>query len=214
MFVRERMHHPVITVYPDTTMPDALELMNREHIRRLPVINNRGQVVGIVSENDLLKASPSQATTLSVWEARELTRKITMDEIMTRNVIMVNDDIPLEEAARVMADNDISGLPVLRGGKLVGMITETDLFKAFLELLGARSPGIRITVLVPIGPGQIARITSAIYDLGGDIVALATSAGDSTETGQITVKVAGVPKDKLIKEITPLVTTVVDVRES
>lgn len=114
MFVKERMNHPVITVYPETTLPDALEIMKREHIRRLPVINNRGQVVGIVAEDDLLKASPSQATTLSVWEARELTRKITMNEIMTHNVIMVNDDIPLEEAARIMADNDVSGLPVLR----------------------------------------------------------------------------------------------------
>lgn len=214
MFVKERMNHPVITVYPETTLPDALEIMKREHIRRLPVINNRGQVVGIVAEDDLLKASPSQATTLSVWEARELTRKITMNEIMTHNVIMVNDDIPLEEAARIMADNDVSGLPVLRDGKLVGMITETDLFKAFLELLGARSPGIRVTVLVPRGPGQIAKIASAIYNLGGDIVALATAAGDSTETGTITVKVAGVARDTLINEITPLVTTVVDVRES
>lgn len=94
------------------------------------------------------------------------------------------------------------------------MITETDLFKAFLELLGARSPGIRVTVLVPRGPGQIAKIASAIYNLGGDIVALATAAGDSTETGTITVKVAGVARDTLINEITPLVTTVVDVRES
>jgi len=214
MLVKDRMRHPVITTYPETTLPEALDIMNREHIRRLPIVDKRGHVIGIVSENDLLKASPSEATTLSVWEARELTRKIKLDDIMTRDVITVADDTPLEEAARIMADTQISGLPVMHEGKLVGMITETDLFKTFLELLGGRDPGVRISVMVPRGPGQIAKITAAIFQLGGDIVALATSEGDNKESGQITIKVAGVNKDDLVKAISPLVDHVVDVRES
>lgn len=214
MLVKERMRYPVITAHPDTNLPEAMALMQNEHIRRLPIVNQRGQVVGIVSDSDLLKASPSEATTLSVWEARELTRKVTMDDIMTRDVITVSDETPIEEAARTMADSKISGLPVLRDGKLVGIITETDLFKTFLELLGGREPGVRLTVYVPRGPGQIAKITSKIFDLGGDIIALATSEGDSKETGQITVKVAGVPGDQLVAAIQPLVLRVADVRET
>ncbi len=214
MLVKERMRYPVITAYPETNLPEAMEIMQREHIRRLPIVNNRGQVVGIVSDSDLLKASPSEATTLSVWEARELTRKITMDEIMTREVITVSEDTPIEEAARIMADSKVSGLPVMREGKLVGIITETDLFKTFIELLGGREPGVRLTVYVPRGPGQLAKITSKIFEMGGDILALAISEGDSKETGQITLKVAGIPEARLVEAISPLVQRVVDVRET
>jgi acetoin utilization protein AcuB len=214
MLVKEHMRHPVITAYPDTNLPDALDVMNREHIRRLPIVNSRGHVIGIVSDSDLLKASPSDATTLSKFELRDLTRKVTMDEIMTREVITIDEDTPIEEAARIMADSKVSGLPVMREGKLVGMITETDLFKTFLELLGGRDPGVRLTVYVPRGPGQIAKITSKIVELGGDIIALATSEGDSKETGQITMKISGVPEEELVRAITPLVSRVVDVRET
>ena len=214
MLVKEHMRHPVITATPETNLPEAMDIMNREHIRRLPIVNNRGHVVGIVSDSDLLKASPSEATTLSIWELRELTRKILMETIMTRDVITIEEDTPIEEAARIMADSKISGLPVTRNGQMVGIITETDLFKAFIELLGGRNPGVRLTVYVPRVPGQIARLTSKIFELGGDIIALATSEGDTTETGQITVKVAGIPEEQLVRAISPLVLRVVDVRET
>lgn len=214
MLVRERMSHPVITVRPDTTMQDALEIMRKDHIRRLPVVNKRGQIIGILSEKDVLKASPSEATTLSVWEARELLRKVKVEEIMTSEVVTVSDDTPLEEAARVMADCKVSGLPVLKDGRLVGLITETDLFKTFLELFGAREEGVRLTVLVPKGPGMLAKLTQAIFDLGGDIVALGAFEGDSSETGHITIKVQGIEKETLVNAVSPAVIRVVDVRES
>jgi acetoin utilization protein AcuB len=213
MLVKQRMSHPVITVHPETNMQDALELMRKEHIRRLPVVNRRGQLVGIVSETDLLKASPSEATSLSVWEVRELLRKVKIEEIMTHEVVTVNGSTPLEEAARIMADSKISGLPVLEEGKLVGLITETDLFKTFLEMFGARTPGVRLMVLVPKGPGQLARLTKAIFDLGGDIIAMVSFEGENSETGTITFKVAGVQRDALVDAITPTVIKVLDVRE-
>ena len=214
MLIRERMSHPVITVSAEASMKEALDMMRREHIRRLPVVNKRGQMVGIVTETDLAKASPSQATTLSVWEVRELTGKVKVEEIMTPKVITVADDTPIEEAARIMADCDISGLPVLRDGKLVGLITETDIFKVFLELFGARESGVRLSVEVPRAPGQLAKLTRAIFELGGDIVALGTFMGESSETGQIIVKVAGVSRDALVAAIQPLVIRIADVRES
>ncbi len=214
MLIRERMSHPVITVNVESSMKDALDKMRREHIRRLPVINKRGQVVGIVTETDLAKASPSEATTLSVYEVRELTSKVKVEEIMTADVVTVTEDTPIEEAARIMADCDISGLPVMRDGKLVGLITETDIFKIFLELFGARESGVRMTVEVPKAPGQLAKLTRAIFELGGDILALGTFMGESSETGQITVKVDGVPMEALVAAVRPLVIRIADVRES
>ncbi len=214
MLIRERMSHPVISVNADTSMKEALDMMRKERIRRLPVINKRGQLVGIVTETDLAKASPSEATSLSKWEIRELLGKVKVEEIMTTEVVTVADDTPIEEAARIMADCEVSGLPVMRDGKLVGMITETDLFKVFLELFGARESGVRLTVEVPKVPGQLAELTKAIYNLGGDILALGTFAGESSETGQITVKVGGVAKDALVAVIQPMVLRIVDVRES
>jgi acetoin utilization protein AcuB len=213
MLIRQRMSRPVITVNADASMQEALDLMRKEHIRRLPVINKRGQLVGIVTETDLAKASPSQATTLSVWEIRELVSKVKVEEIMTPDVVTVADDTPIEEAARIMADYEISGLPVMREGKLVGMITETDVFKVFLELFGARESGVRLTVEVPRTPGQLAKLTNAIFDLGGNIISLGTFMGESSETGEITVKVGGVTKNALVSAIQPLVLRIADVRD-
>jgi acetoin utilization protein AcuB len=213
MLVKERMSHPVITIFPETSMQDALDLMRSEHVRRLPVVNKRGQILGIVTEADLDKASPSQATTLSIWEIRELVSKVKVEKIMTREVITIEEDTPIEEAARVMCDSNVSGLPVIHDDKLVGLITETDLFKVFLELFGGRYSGVRISLDVPIIPGTLAKITQKIYENGGDILALGTSLGESSDSGQITIKVDGVNKDTLVNAISPLVNRVLDVRE-
>jgi acetoin utilization protein AcuB len=213
MFVKERMSHPVISVHPKMSMQDALNLMHKERIRRLPVVDKHGRLVGIVSERDLLHASPSDATSLSVWEITYLLSKITVDRIMTREAITISEDTPIEEAALIMADNKIGGLPVIRDGEVVGIITETDLFKAFLELLGARDAGVRLTALVTNVPGELAKLTKAIYELGGNIVALGTFLGESTENREVTLKVEGVTPQALREVVEPIVDRVVDIRE-
>jgi len=195
-------------------MQEALNLMRKEHIRRLPVVDRRGEMVGIVTEADLDKASPSEATSLSVWEIRELISKVKVERIMAREVVTIEDDTPIEEAARIMSDFGVSGLPVMQEEKLVGLITETDLFKIFLELFGGRDPGVRMVIEVPRGPGQLAKITQAILEKGGDIIALGTYLGETADTGTITFKVAGIEKDELVKAIEPLVLRVLDVRET
>lgn len=214
MLVRERMSHPVITIAPDSSMQDALNLMRQEHVRRLPVVDGHGQLIGIITATNLDKASPSEATTLSVWEIRELVSRVRIDKIMTRNVVTIDEDTPIEEAARVMADGKFSGLPVTSNGKMVGLITETDLFKVFLEMFGARYAGVRMSVEVKREPGQIAKITHAVLDLNGDIAALGTFLGENSETGQITFKVSGVTKEQLVEAIRPLVLRIVDVRDT
>jgi acetoin utilization protein AcuB len=214
MFVNERMSRPVITVHPDLSIQDALALMRKEGIRRLPVVDARGHLVGIVSDRDLLHASPSDATSLSVWELNYLLSKITIEQIMTTDVISVSPDTPVEEAARIMADNKIGGLPVLRETELVGIITETDLFKLFLELLGAREAGVRLTVLVPDVPGELAKLTSIIRNLNGNIVAMVQVMGESSENREVTLKVAGVDQQALREAVNPEVQKIIDIRTS
>lgn len=150
MLVKERMKHPVITVKPDMPIMDVLNLMKREKIRRTPVVDGHGKLLGIVSDKDLLNAGPSTATSLSVWEINYLLSKIKIQDVMSKEVITVHEDTPIEEAAYIMASNKIGGLPVVReDGGVIGMITETDLFKILLEMMGAREPGVRLTALVP-----------------------------------------------------------------
>src|SRR3990170_4122917 len=162
MLVKERMSQHPILYAPDMSVSEALNLMKKEKVRRLPVVDKQGHLIGIVSDKDLLHASPSPATSLSVWEVTYLLGKIKIEDVMTKKVITVTEDTPLEDAARIMAYNKIGGLPVVKDVSVVGIITETDLFKVFLELLGAREKGVRVTTLVPEVPGELARITQAI----------------------------------------------------
>ena len=211
MLVYERMSKHPITITEDTPIDEAMKLMRDEKVRRLPVLNKKGELVGIVSEKDLLYVSPSPATSLSIYELHYLISKITVGQIMTRDVITVSEYTPLEEAARIMADNKIGGLPVMRDGKVVGIITETDLFKIFLELLGAREKGLRLSLLVPERKGMLASLTGEIAKLGGNIVSLGTFLGENPTNRLIAVKVQNVLKDELMAALEGIEAKVLDV---
>jgi acetoin utilization protein AcuB len=211
MLIGERMTHPVTTLPHDMPIVDALDLLKREHIRRAPVVKG-GRMVGIISDYDLLNASPSQATSLSVWEMNYLLSKIKVKDVMTKDVITVDVNCTIEEAARIMADNQIGGLPVLREGNLAGIITETDIFKLFLELLGARDPGVRVTALVPEKQGELARLSRAISEAGGNFVSLGVFAGDDITNRELTFKVSGLDEDAVRSAIEPHVVKIKDIR--
>jgi len=211
MLVGERMSHPVITIPPDMPIVEALNLMKREKIRRAPIMKEE-KLIGIVSDKDLLNASPSPATSLSVWEMNYLLSKITVKDVMTRKVLTVTEDTPIEQAARIMADNKIGGLPVMREDRVVGIITETDLFKIFLELMGARDMGVRVTALIHEEPGQLAKLTQAIAREGGNFIAFGQFSGENTSNRLITFKVGDLDEER-VKAITqPLVEKLVDIR--
>lgn len=212
MLVGKRMSHPVITVHPNMPVQDALNMMKKEKVRRFPVVDKHGHMIGLVCETDLLNASPSEATSLSIWEINYLLSRLTVEKVMTREVITVTEDTPLEEAARIMADRRVGGLPVMRDGEVVGMITETDLFKIFLELLGAREPGARLSVLVANSPGELARLSKAIFDAGGNIMSLGTFLGESSENIEMVMKVDGVDVPTLQAAIQPYVVKILDIR--
>ena len=130
MFVANRMTKNPITVTPSTKVDEAESLMKKHKFRRLPVVEN-GKLVGFLSDKDLLQVMPSAATTLAKYEITSLLSKIEVKEIMTKDVITVDEDATIEEAALIMCNKKISGLPVISSvGAVVGDITETDIFKA------------------------------------------------------------------------------------
>lgn len=213
MLVKERMSSPVITVQPDMPIMDALDLMQKEHVRRFPVVNKRGNLIGIVSKIDLLHAAPSVASSLDVWEVNYLISKIIIKRVMTKDVLTIDGDTPIEEAARIMADNKVGGLPVLNRGKVVGMITETDLFKIFLEMFGAREQGVRLAVVVPNIRGELAKLTKSIFDIGGNILSLGTFLGVNSENREVTMKIEGASTKEITTAVQPFVEKLIDIRE-
>jgi acetoin utilization protein AcuB len=205
------MSKPVVAIQPDMPIMDALKLMQEKNIRRAPVVKGE-KLVGIVSDKDLLNAAPSDATTLSIWEINYLLAKIKVKDVMTSKVLSVGERTPIEEAARIMADNKIGGLPVLTDDKVVGIITETDLFKIFLELMGARDAGVRVTALVPDKPGELAALTKAIADAGGSFIAFGQFEGETDDTSIVTFKVTGVEQSEVENRIKPYIERIIDIR--
>jgi len=196
MLVIERMSRPPITIVGEATVKEALSILAEKKQRHLPVVDADENLVGIVSEKDLLRAKGDDA----------------IENVMTQDVITVTEYTALEDAARIMADHKISSLPVMRDGRLVGIITETDLFQIFLELLGAREEGVRLTMLVPEEKGILASLTREIAQMGGNIVALSTFRGEDPTNRMVTAKVADAPTDKLVAIMEALGMEIVDVR--
>jgi len=202
MLVRDVMTRNLITVDPETSFTDALKIMRENRIRRLPVLED-GKLVGIVTEKDILYASPSKATTLDVWELHYLLNKLKIREIMTRDVVTIQEDTPVEEAAKIMVDNKIGALPVVKGNELVGIITETDIFKVFLEMFGARKKGLRYTFKVPNVPGTFAKLSQKIFEAGGNIVSLA-SYGETEEVYTLVMRVEDIDHNKFLESMKDL----------
>lgn len=214
MFVRDRMSSEPVTITPDTPFQDALQLMREHRFRRLPVVDKQGKLVGIVSERDLLYASPSPATSLSVWELNYLLSKLQVREIMTRAVITTTPDAPIEDAARLIADNKVGGLPVVdEKNHVVGVITETDIFKTFVEMLGGGQSGLRLTLQVPEQKGVLAELARAIFELNGNVVSVGSFYGDDPGERELVVKVQGVSREQLVDTLEALGDHVIDARE-
>ena len=210
MLVKHRMTPNPITITPDTKVPDALKLTREKGINYLPVMGKRNKLVGIVSRSDLMQAAPSKATTLSVFEANYLLAHLEVQEIMNEP-ITVPEDTPVEEAARLMVQKGIGCLPVMHGKDLVGIITETDIFKAFAEILGGGDPVLRITLRSPDRPGELARLTGVIADLGGNLHSVAAFKGEDPEHVYFTFRLEGVDEKTLVPALEKMGEQVVNV---
>jgi acetoin utilization protein AcuB len=210
MLVRKRMTRNPVTTSPNASVPDALKVMQGSRIRQLPVLDEKDHMVGIVSLVDLFRASPSPATSLSIWEIDYLLEKIKVSQVMTRDVITITEDTAVEDAGRIMAENAVSGLPVMRDGELVGIITESHLFNVLVDVFGARQCGVRVTAQMPMEKGGLAKLSGAVAAIGGNFVAFTESMAEGT----VTFKVRDVERDQLVRAIEPLVTNIADVRET
>jgi acetoin utilization protein AcuB len=213
MLVKDWMTKEPLVVSPKTSVEEAIRIMREHRVRHLPVIKGGDTLVGIVTQTDLLHASPSPATSLSMWEINFLLAKMQVRDAMTTEVVVVDEECPLEEAALVMAEHKFGCLPVVRGKRLVGIITETDLFNIFTEQLGARSPGVRLTVRIHDVKGELSRLTGRIAELGGNIIRLTSLPTDDPAQQFVTVKVKDVTREALVEGLSGLVIEILDARE-
>lgn len=160
MLVRARMTPNPYTASPETTIADALKLTRNHHIRHLPVCNGDA-LVGLVTDRDLRLAMPP------IWaeEHDELKAQLhsrRVQEVMIRDIITAEPSMPIEEAARLLTGNTIGCLPVMEDGRLIGIITETDMLRALAELFGTTQPSSRLEVNMPNKPGELARVVRLV----------------------------------------------------
>ena len=180
-----------VFVHPETSITEVRSLMEKEKIGHLPVLDKNNFLIGLVTKEDMIKAGPSPATSLDMYEISYLISRMTVRDVMAKDIVTVGEDVVVEEAARIMADKGVGCLPVMREKLLVGIITDTDLFHVFINFFGARHPGVRITCSCREKPGQLAMISQAIAEKGGNIVSLATSEGDDLSSRRVTMKIGG-----------------------
>jgi acetoin utilization protein AcuB len=200
MLVREWMASDVLTVDENTSMMKALHLMKESNIRRLPVVA-RGSLVGIISDRDLKEASPSKATTLDVHELYYLLAEIKVKEIMTKNPMTIGADETVERAAVIMLEHKVSGLPVLNKKKeLVGVITQSDVFRAFVNITGIYKGGVQFAFSLDDKPGSIKEVADTIREHGGRMVSILSSTDMVTEgTRNVYIRVRGMEAEDLKK---------------
>ena len=188
--------NPLFT-HPDMSVNEVRSLMDKEKVGHLPVLDKNNNLVGLVTREDLIKAGPSAATSLDMYEISYLLSKMTVKDVMEKNVVTAEENEVVEEAARIMADKGIGCLPVMRGKLLVGIITDSDLFHVFVNAFGARHQGVRITCNIKEKPGQVAKLSQAIAEHGGNIVAFIAFEGDDLSSRRVTVKIAGLKRTEV-----------------
>lgn len=199
MFVKWRMTPNPIVIDPELSILDALHIMKEKKVRRLPVVAH-GKLVGIVTERDLRESPSLKATSLSIYELNYLLAKTPVKEVMTKDPITVTPDTTIEEAAVIMRDNEISGLPVVEDGKVVGIVTETDIFDMLVKLLGFRK-GTRITLSLENRVGAIADLTNIFKELGINIISIVAFEEEYKEEGNVVVRVETDNIERLIKAL-------------
>lgn len=188
MLVRDWMTADPQTVTAATPVMEAMQQLRDGGYRRLPVVRD-GKLMGIVTDRDLKEATPSKATSLSVYELNYLLSKLTIKDVMTAPVMTIGPDDAIEEAALVMETHRVSGLPVVDHGKLVGILTITDLLRAFVRFLGLREGGTRVTVDLPDEPGVLARAAEAAPP--SNVVAVVTAGVSEGHRRRLVLRVAG-----------------------
>ena len=198
MLVKDWMTTEPITVTPDTSVMKASQIMKENNVRRLPVIGEQGAVVGIVSDRDLKEASPSKATTLDVHELYYLLSELKVKDIMSRKVIVIKPDDTVEKAAVIMLEHKVTGLPVVEGGRLLGILSQGDVFRVLTSITGIYRGGTQFAFTLEDRPGSIKEVADVIRKHGGRMVSILSSYDMCDEnTRNVFIRIADMAPDKM-----------------
>lgn len=215
MFVKDRMTPDPVYGKPDMAITDAQELMKSNKIRYLPLCDESNKLVGLITQSSLLSALPPDISHFSRFEITYTLSRIKVQSIMVKDVVTISPDIPIEDAAFLMAEKMIGTLPVVEDGQLVGIISGADIFHAMTTLLGASKPGIRVTIQQPDQIGLIARLTTAIAEGGGYLsVCVGYKPSDHSDQWISVCKVDNMNEDSLVGVICGLKdASILDIRQ-
>ena len=181
MNVAKRMKRSPVFVDEGDSMKKAMDLLKEHEIRHLPVLKDGERLVGIISERDIKQASPSPATALEIREIYYLLDKVKVKQIMTRRPYTISSLAPIEEAALIIREKKIGCLPVVDDGKLVGILTETDIIDAFIEGMGVNGPGYRLELVLQNRPGKLLELLKLLKDFEANVVSVATAAHEDPQ---------------------------------
>jgi len=215
MFVKDRMNTDPICGSPEMAVTDAQDLMSKNQIHHLPIVDEKQQLIGLITRSAVNSAIPSDVSNFSRFEISYTLSKIKTKSIMVKNVVTIEPDTPIELAASLMASKRIGSLVVVSDNTIVGIITGEDLFNAMTTLLGAMNPGIRITVRQPDDSGVIARLTTAIAEEGGFLTVCVGYPPKNHPDQWVSVcKVKNIKEERLEEIVCDLKnTTILDIRQ-
>lgn len=208
MTIERKISKNPVVAYNDMTAVDALRLMRKENIAKVPVLDRKGNLVGVITEKDILKASLADEKNMSLLEMAYEVSNLTIDKLMTKEVITIGPNTSVEKAARLMITEDLSFLPVLEDQKLIGVLSRSDMFSILMDLFGARNYGTRITFEVDDKIGTLAKISKVLAENNISIISLCTL---EEEKGvyTLTLKVQGADSDLLESLISPFARSII-----
>ena len=212
MLVKDVMTKNPTTIESNASVMEAKVVMKRNNINKLPVVEKNGRLVGIITENDLQRAAPSEATTLDMYELTYLLSKLTVEKTMEKNVVTVQSSETVEAAAKIMADGEFGCLPVMEDKLLVGIITDGDLFRMFIEMFSTDTKGVRAIVTMSDASGTLSVFTQKVAEVKGKIITCVTTKAGDTEHRKVTVKATDISLEKF-KAICESCGEVEDIRE-
>ncbi|MCQ2586283.1 MAG: CBS and ACT domain-containing protein [Treponema sp.] len=212
MIIRDVMTKAPVTVTEETSVTEAKAIMSKNNFSKLPVMDKSKRLVGIITKNDIQKASPSDATTLDMFELGYVLSKLTVGKFMTKKVITIQETEVIEEAARIMVDNNIGCIPVMEDDVLVGIVTESDLFRLFTEIFGARNSGVRAVISLQDKPGMLAKITTQVAELKGNLVSVVTREVKDKDVRRSTIKATGITIEQMENILKSAEAEIIDIR--
>ena len=213
MTVKRMMKKNPITNTAETSIVDVADILKENHIHRLPVLDKKGKLIGVITEKDILHASPSPVSSLSVYEMPYMLSRLKVSNLMTKDVRTIDPDTTVEEAAKIMVDDDLSCLPVIEGDKLVGIVSKSDMFKVLYELFGSLVKGTRVTFLFNQRSGEISRLSTALANKGFDIISIGTFVDKGEKDGVLTtITVRTENSEGVLEVLRPIVKEILDVR--